>query len=246
LNCPYCGADTKNAVTICPLCGKTLDRDSAYRSFMKKGDDFLAADDAGKAALSYKKALEYTAGTEEIYLKLGSAYNKMNDKQAAGMYMKALSFNFYNGQTHNYLISLYSRYGKLDDLRRWYGQSREKADRDFIDKYIKIIDNVKYFSTQAAIRIPKSKPDGLTDSMISGMKRYMMMNIIGGILIVVVGIAVVAGIFLKMNTSFLIMFAGFFLGVSVIIMFYMSAKAKKKKDRGTKSLEEFMKEENKF
>lgn len=246
MNCPYCGADTKNAVTICPLCGKTLDRDGAYLSFLKKGDDLLASGDAGKAVLSYRKALEYTAGTEEIYIRIGNAYNKMNDKQAAGMYMKALSFNFYNDQTHNYLISLYSRHGRLDDLRRWYEQSREKADRDFIDKHIKIIDNIKYFSTQAGIRIPGGRDDGLAKLLVSGMKRYMMMNIIGGILAVVVAIAVAAGIFLKMNTSFLIMFAGFFLALSIVIMFYISGKARKKKERTAKSLEEYMKEEGKF
>jgi tetratricopeptide (TPR) repeat protein len=240
LNCPYCGADTKNAVTICPLCGKTLDRDSAFISYMIKGDDFMGAGDPGKAVLSYRKALEYSKGNEDVFLKLGNAYSRMNDKQAASVYMKALAFNFYNDQTHNLLITLYSRHGKLGDLKKWYEQSRAKADPEFIDRYIKIIDNIIYFKAQAGMRIPGSKSGGFAGSLASGLKKYAMFNIVGFIIMVVVSLAIFAGIVLKVNTTFLFVFSASFLFISIGILIFARLRKAGKKVRNQATLEEFM------
>ena len=208
MNCPNCGADTKNAVTICPLCGTTLDRMSAYNSYLKKGDDFSASGEIDKAVMSYNKALEYSAGDEDIYLKLGNAYNKNNDKKAATAYMKALTFNFYNDKTHNMLIALYSKYGRLADLKKWYEQSRGKADASFVDKYVKIIENVDYFSKNSESKIPASKNKGLAETLISSMKRYVIMNIVVVIFVLVIALAIVAAIMFKVDTSFIVLFSG--------------------------------------
>lgn len=242
MNCPHCGADTKNAVTICPLCGKTLDRDDAYASYLKKGDDFSDAGDLEKAILSYRKALEYNTGDEDTFIKLGNAYNKKGDKQAASMYMKALSFNFYNDKTHNMLIALYSRYGRLDDLKNWYSQNRGRIDEVFIDKYVKIIENVKYFSAKPDIKIPATKTDNFVDGVISSMKRYMLLNIVGGIAVFVLGLAVVAGVVFKIDKTVIIAFSGlvFFAGVATII--FSRSRMKKKNDAGRESLEDIMAE----
>jgi tetratricopeptide (TPR) repeat protein len=243
MNCPHCGADTRNAVTICPLCGKTLDRENAYASFLAKADDAFAAGETDKAIMSYKKALEYSKGNEDIFLKLGNAYNKNGDRQAAQMYMKALLFNFYNDNTHNMLISLYSKYGRLDDLQKWYEQSREKADPAFVDKYIKIIQNVKYFSTRADFKIPAAKPDGLAANMLASMKKYIVMNIVIGIVLVVASLAIVAGIIFKVNTMFVLAFSGFFTFVSIVMVFMSRMGKTKKKDGKKTSLEALMAEE---
>jgi pentatricopeptide repeat protein len=243
VNCPHCGADTRNAVTICPLCGKTLDRENAYNSYLAKGDDAFAAGKTDKAIMSYKKALEYSAGNEDIFLKLGNAYNKRGDRQAAPMYMKALTFNFYNDKTHNMMIALYSKYGKLDDLKRWYEQSREKADPVFVDKYIKIIQNVKYFSTQEDFKIPSPKPDGIIATLAGSMKKYVIMNIVIGIVLVVAGLAITAGIVFKVNTMFIFMFLGFFLLVSITIVIISRRGRANKKDGKKPTLEQLMAEE---
>lgn len=243
MNCPHCGADAKNAVTICPLCGKNLDKDNAFQNFVKKGDDAFAAGDTDKAVMSYKKALEYSAGNEDIFIKLGNAYNKKGDKQAAAMYMKALTFNFYNDKTHNMLISLYSKFNRLDDLKKWYEQSRALADAAFVDKYIKIIQNVHYFSTQADVRIPAPKDEGLAKTLVSSMKKYVIMNVVVGIVFVVISLAIIAGLVFKVNTSFIIMFTGFFMAVSIVMIIISRKNKAKKKGNEKTSLEDAMAEE---
>jgi tetratricopeptide (TPR) repeat protein len=242
MNCPHCGADTGNAVTICPLCGKTLDREDAYASYMTKGDAAQAAGELDKALLSYKKALEYSAGTEDLFLKLGNIYNKKADKQAASMYMKALSYNFYNDNTHNMLIMLYSKYGKLEDLKRWYEQSRAKADPDFIDKYIKIIENVRFFTTKADIKIPVTNQDKLGGVFMESMKKYMVMNIVLGIVLFVIGLAITAGVVFKLNASIIMLVSGVFLVVSIAIVLFSRRRKTGKKESGAPSLSDIMAE----
>jgi hypothetical protein len=242
MNCPHCGADTKNAVTLCPLCGKTLDREMAYAGFVSKADDALAAEDYDKAIISYRKALEYSQGTEDIYLKLAAAYNKKGDKQAASMYMKALTFNFYNEHTHNMLIALYSRYGRLDDLQKWYEQSRDKADPEFIDKHIKIIKNVKYFSYEAPVKIPASKPDNFLESFMLSMKKYVILNIVMGIIGLVATLAIIAAVVFKVNTTYIVMSAGVFIMATITILLMTRKKRGVKKDAGQATLEAMMAE----
>jgi tetratricopeptide (TPR) repeat protein len=243
MNCPHCGADTKNAVTICPLCGKTLDRENAFESYIKKGDDAYAADELDKAIISYRKALEYSAGSEDLYLKMGNIYNKKNDKQAASMYMKALAFNFYNDRIHSMLITLYSKYRKLDDLKKWYEQSRGKADPAFIDKYIKIIENVNFFSSQTGDRKPVSKTGGMAEMFFLSMKKYVIMNIVAGIVFFIVALAIVAGIVFKINIAFIFIFSGTFLVVSIVMVFISRRGKSVKKETGKTSLVEIMAEE---
>lgn len=243
MNCPHCGADTKNAVTICPLCAKTLDRENAFLSYVKKGDDAYAAAEFDKAVMSYKKALEYSAGNEEIFLKLGNAYDKKGDKQAAAMYIKALGYNFYNDKVHNLLIALYSKYGKLNDLKKWYAASREKADPAFIDKYIKIIQGVSFFSASKEVRVPAPKKTGIGRTMMSSMKRYIIMNIVVGIFVLIVSLALAAGYFFRVNTSFLVIFSGVFMAVGIVIVVMTRSGKVKKKETGKQSLENLMAEE---
>jgi len=244
VNCPHCGADTKNAVTLCPLCGKTLDRGSAYAGFVAKADAAAGAGEYEKAAIAYNKALEYAAGTEDVYLKLASAYTKLGSAKAANAYMKALSCNFYNDTTHNMLISLYTRFGKLDELKKWYEQSRPRVDPVFADKYIKIIDNVKLFSSEKSARIPASKNTDYAAALVFGLKKYAMMNLVLGLVVIVASVAVGAAVFMGVNTNFVLMFSVFFIFVSVIVSLAAKRKKKKPADEAPFKPEDIMNEFN--
>ncbi|MCX8093354.1 MAG: tetratricopeptide repeat protein [Candidatus Goldbacteria bacterium] len=234
MNCPHCGADTGNAITLCPLCGKTLDRDMAFKSFVEKGDLAVETGDIDKAIINYNKALTYKEGNEQIYLKLGNLYFKKKDKNAANMYFKVLQYNFYNDYAHNMLITLYSNFGKLDDLKNWYEKNRGKYEDGFIDKYIKIIEGIKHFSTRTDVGIKETKDDFLKD-MFESMKKYTVLNIVIGFIILFLIGGLFAGTFLHLNPMIVFSFMLFFLFVVLIIVFlqrimHINKKKKEKMD----------------
>ncbi len=232
MNCPHCGADTGNAITLCPLCGKTLDRDMAFKSFVEKGDIAAETGDVEKAIINYNKALTYLPGNEQIYLKLGNLYFKKKDKNAANMYFKVLQYNFYNDYAHNMLITLYSRFGKLDDLKNWYEKNRGKYEDSFVDKYIKIIDNIKQFSIRPDFGIKETKDDVLKDMFVS-MKKYTLLNIVIGFVVLLLIGGMLAGTFLQLNPMIVFSFMLFFLFVVFVVVFFQRIMHinKKKKEK---------------
>lgn len=230
--CPHCGADTGNAITLCPLCGKTLDREQAFKSFIEKAEIAAQTGDIDKAIINYNKALTYLDGDEQIYLKLGNLYFKKKDKNAATMYFKVLQYNFYNDYAHNMLITLYSQFGKLDDLKMWYEKNKGKYDMNFIDKYIKIIDNIKQFSVRTDFGI-KEKKDNVLNDMFASMKKYILLNIVIGFVVVFLIVGLFAGTFLQINPMIIFSFMLFFLFVVFLVVFFqrMSYIKKNKKEK---------------
>lgn len=232
MNCPHCGAETGSAVTLCPLCGKTLDRKQAFTSFVKKGDAAAENGEIDKAILNYNKAITYLEGNEQVYLKIGNLYYKKNDKNAVNMYFKVLQFNFYNDYAHNMLITIYSRFGKLDDLKMWYEKNRNKYKDDFINKYIKIIDKMKHFSTKKDFG-RKEKKDNILKDMLISMKKYTMLNIVIVFTALLFIVGLLAGTFLQINPLVFFSFILFFMFVVFVIVFFQRVidinKKKKKK-----------------
>jgi len=232
MNCPHCGAETGSAITLCPLCGKTLDREQAFNSFVEKGDMAAEIGDIEKAILAYNKALTYSEGNEQIYLKLGNLYYKKNDKNAVNMYFKVLQFNFYNEYVHNMLITLYSKFGRLDDLKNWYEKNKGKYNDDFIDKYIKVIDNIKLFSTKMDFGIKEKKENFFKDMLLS-MKKYTLLNIVLIFIVSFLIVGLLAGTFLQLNPIIVFSFMLFFLFVIFIVVFFQRVMHinKKKKEK---------------
>lgn len=232
MNCAHCGAEMGSAITLCPLCGKILDRQQAFNSFVEKGDLAEESGDIEKAILDYNKALTYSEGNEQIFFKLGNLYFKKNDKNAINMYFKVLQFNFYNDYAHNMLITIYSKFGKLDDLKMWYEKNREKYKGDFIDKYIRIIDSIKQFSTKMDFGI-KPKRENIFNDMLISIKKYTMLNIVIGFIILFLTGGLLAGVFWQLNPMFIFSFMLFFLFVIFIIVFYQRVVQinKKKKEK---------------
>ncbi len=234
MNCPHCGAETGSAITLCPLCGKTLDRQQAFTSFVEKGDMAVEIGDIEKAIINYNKALTYSEGNEQIYLKLGNLYFKKNDKNAVNMYFKVLQFNFYNEYVHNMLITLYSKFGKLDDLKNWYEKNRGKYREDFIEKYIKVIGNIKHFTTRTDFGIKEKKENILTD-FLQSMKKYTLLNIVLIFIVLLLIGGLFAGTFLQLNPIIVFTFMLFFVFVIFVIVFfqrimYINKKKKEKMD----------------
>lgn len=242
MNCPHCGAETGNAITICPLCGKTLDREKAFISFVEKGDAAEEAGEIERAIINYNKALTYSQGNEQIYLKLGNLYFKINDKNAANMYFKVLQFNFYNDYAHNMLITLYSRFRKLDDLKNWYEKNRGKYEDDFIDKYIKIINNIKHFTSDMDMGI-KEKQENILKDMFESMKKYTILNVVIGIIVLFLIAGLFAGTFLKINPLVVFSFMLFFLFVIFIIVFFQRITYVKKIKKDKMDLTDILKDD---
>jgi tetratricopeptide (TPR) repeat protein len=230
--CPHCGAETGNAITLCPLCGKELDREQAFISFVQKGDNAAEIDDVDKAILNYNKALTYSEGNGQIYVKLGNLYFKKNDKNAVNVYLKALQFNFYNEYVHNMLITLYSRFNKLDDLKTWYEKNRGKYREDFINKYVGIIDNTKSFSAKKDFGIKEKHGNVFKDFLIS-MKKYMLLNVVLCIVTVLLIAGLLSAVFLHLNPFIVFSFMLFFLFVIFVIVLFqrISQINKKKKEK---------------
>lgn len=230
--CPHCGAQLPRVVPACGLCGKDIDIRGIYESWVKKGDEALSTGEHDKAVSNYKKALEFTAGNEEIYLKLGNALNSKGDKQAAGMFFKALNYNFYSERAHDLLIALYTKFKKLEDLKAWYQKSATSADPDFIEKKIRIIDSTIKISQEQLYTVPEyAESSGLGKVLIKSLKRYVIMNTVIGILLVLVGGGIAAGHFLGMNTGFIMVFAVLFFAATLFMVFlYRLKKIKKAKE----------------
>jgi tetratricopeptide (TPR) repeat protein len=232
MNCPHCGAEIENFSDICRLCGTSIDKGSVFDSFIRKGDEFFNLPDYDKAIKYYNKAMEadHPSGPE-VYIKLGNALDKKNDKQAAGMYLKALSYNFYNEHVHTLLIAFYDKYKRLKDLKAWYEKSRASADEAFIDNKIKTIANIVSYREKAAETMGAQAEEfshrkrvKMANSMISGFKEYIMMNIILGIAVVVIGAGMGLALFMKINTMYVFAVGGMFFVVSAVILAFIRAK----------------------
>ncbi len=246
--CPHCGAELPRVVPSCSLCEREIDIRGIYKSNVIKGDEALLAGEYDKAVISYKKALEFTAGNEDIYLKIGNALNAKGDKGASAMFFKALTYNFYSPRAHELLITLYSKHKKLPDLRAWYQKSAGSAEAEFIEKQIKLIDNIINFSGEQLYAGPPQKEPGLAAVFIKSLKQYMIMNTVIGVILLLVGGGIAAGYFFKLNTFFVVFFSAFFFAATLIMVFvYRIKKIKKSKEQLAKPeeiLKDFTKEKN--
>ena len=107
--CPYCGSTIKDFVTVCRMCGKDIDREEQYRAFISKGDASMEIS-AAAAVVNYARATEFIGDRAEGYIRLGNAFEKKGDANAAALaYMQALQTDFKNEQAHNLLISFFER-----------------------------------------------------------------------------------------------------------------------------------------
>lgn len=244
--CPHCGAQLSHAVFSCPLCGKEIDIRGIYRSNVAKGDEALLAGEYDKAVTNYKKALEFTSGNEEIYLRLGNALSLKGDKGAAAMLFKALNYNFYSRRAHELIVALYFKHKKLPDLKAWYMKSAASAEPGFIEEQVKIIDNMIKFSEEQLYAVPPVKGQGLASVFIKSLKQYMIMNVVMGVILLIVGGGIAAGYLLGMNTVFVIFFSAFFFAATLImVVVYRIKKIKKSKEQLVKPeeiLRDFTKE----
>jgi len=238
--CPECGANIDSSKEICPLCEKRIDRESAYKNFIAKGDNFFNTGNFDKAILSYSKALDYFNDREELYIKLGNAYSKKMDKKAAHMYLKALILNFYNDTTHNLIISFYSYFNKLEDLKKWYEKNKANYDSQFIDKYIKIIDNILRFKNETSVKI--GQKENFLNLFFISMKEYILMNIVMGLVILVIIAGGIAAFLFKVNIIYIIIFLGVFFLVSLFFISFTKMKSIKKKKGTQENLENLLNE----
>ncbi len=250
MHCPHCGASIENNADICPLCGTSIDKDSVFTGFMRKGDEFFSNSDYDKALVYYNKALEAAKPTSpEIYIKLGNTLDKKNDRQAAGMYLKALSFDFYNEHIHTLLMAFYDKYNRLKDLKAWYDKSRASADGVFIDKKIETINSIVSFKeksaevfAQQASEFKDAKSRRFANSMINGFKQYMMMNVIMGIILLVIGIGGIAAVYFGANVMMVFAAAGVFFVISLGVVMFIRTKKMNDKKASAGKMEDIMKD----
>ncbi len=242
--CPECGAEIKEYFTTCSLCGKIIDKEDAFKKFMSKGDEFFKSNEIEKAIISYNRALDYKKDSEELYIKLGNAYMKKNDKRTVTCYLKALSYNFYNDVTHNFLIAFYSRFNKLEELKSWYIQNKEKFDKDYIDKFIKIIENTILFTTEKSVKIGTQDENFFTN-FTKSIKTYLFLNIVFGVILLLLAAGFLLSFLFKINISFFLIFIGVFSLISLVFITYKKMKTIKslKKTKETEiDLENILKE----
>ena len=249
MNCPHCGAHIDGTPDSCPLCGLNIDKEELYNGHVKKGDEAFSSGEYDKALLWYQKALDTGyPPTVDIYIKYGNAHDKNNDRQAAGMYLKALSFDFYNEHVHTLLISFYDKHNRLNDLKKWYEKSRGNAEEDFINKEIKIIESIIAFRNEAANQPSASDEMKVkqVENVIKGLggwfKNYMMMNIVFGIAIVLMGIGVGAALMFRLDLIVIFAIVGFFLLASIIVVVYIRRKKVKEMKKNAPKIEDIYRE----
>jgi tetratricopeptide (TPR) repeat protein len=237
MNCPKCGANIENFSDTCGLCGISIDKAAVFNEFMRRGDEYFSALDFGTAVVYYNKALEADLPRgPEIYIKLGNAMDRKNDRLTAGMYLKALSFDFYNERVHTLLMAFYEKHGRLNDLKAWYEKNRGSADDAFLDGKIATISNILSYREKAAT-IMTAQADEMAHSrrkdkvkmMIDGFKEYMVMNVVFGIAVIIIAAGMAGAIFFKANTAMVLITGGVLFIVSVIIAFYIGIKRIRKK-----------------
>ncbi len=241
MNCPHCGAEISNDVEACPLCEKPIDKHEEYKKILSLGDEAFEIENTNQAVIYYEKALKLKSDSDEVYIKLGNAYNQKKDKRAAQMYLKAMEFNFYNDQIHNLLITIYQKYNKLGDLKAWYEKFRGKVDDSFIDRYLSIIDNIKYFKENTNLKV-ENKEEGFFSDIFNSMKSYSMLNAVILIAAVLVVAAIIGVRVFKINTAFILLFAVSFFFISIITVLFTRIKDIKKRKKENKSADEFFAE----
>lgn len=226
-----------------------IDKQLLYSGFVKKGDEAFAASDYEKTIAFYQMALDTGLVRDAgIYIKYGNAYDRKNNKQAAAMYLKALSFDFYNEHVHTLLISFYDKHNRLNDLKKWYEKNKVMADAEFINKEIKVINNIIDFRQNAAVE--PSAVDLARQKQIEGIlykaggwfKDYIMMNIVFGITFVLMGIGIAAGLILKLDLKIIFAIIGLFFMISIVVVVYIKQKQIRNKRKDRVMLEDIFKE----
>jgi tetratricopeptide (TPR) repeat protein len=247
MDCPHCGAEVNADLDICPLCGAGIDKAQLRKDVIKKGDAAYKTGNYDMAIIFYKKAFDLnTGGDAELCIKCGNAYDKKDDKQAVEMYLKALSYDFYNERAHNLLILFYDRHNRLKDLENWYEKNRGGADGAFIDRQIRTINGIISFRQKLpamADEVRQKKAEKMVSSFTAGFKHYIIMNIVLGVIAVLMAVAVAFAIIFKLNMIIVFSIIGFFLVLSVAAIFYLNRrKSKENKGKTLVSIEDIYRE----
>jgi len=243
--CKSCGAVIEKGLEKCPLCGNKIDIGELFREFVDKGNAAFEKGDTDKAVLFYKNALEHGDVNEETYIKIGIAFEKKNDfKSARDMYFKALKLNFKNDNAHNLLIGIYSKHNKLNDLKSWYESNAERFHEDTADKYVKIIENIIDFKKQPPVKIA-AEDDGIKTNLIKGLKNYIILNVVIGIVMLLVAAAFIGYYVFKINGAYILVFAAIFFIISfAVIMYYKMRNIKRLRGKKPR-IEDLFGEDNK-
>ncbi len=233
--CKSCGAVIDKDLEKCPLCGNKIDKGEIFREFIEKGNAAFEMGDIDKAVLFYKNALEHGDVNEETYIKIGIAFEKKNDfKSARDMYFKALTLNFENDNAHNLLIGIYSKLNKLNDLKNWYESNAERLNYDTANKYAKIIENIINFKKQPLIKIAAGEDD-LKTNLIKGLKNYMILNVVIGIVMLLLAAAILGYYVFKINGAYILAFAAIFFVISLsVIMYYKMRNIRRMQEKKPK------------
>ncbi len=193
----------------------------------------------------YQKAIDTGhPASVDIYIRYGNAHDKKNDKQAAGMYLKALAYDFYNEHVHTLLIAFYDKHNRLNDLKKWYDKNRVSADGAFIDKEIKVIDSIIAFRKNAPDALPVGdeiqikRVQGMIKGMGAWFKNYIMMNIVFGIIIALLGLGIAAAVIFKVNMMIIFAILGIFLAASIVVVIYIRRKKVKEMKMNSPKLED--------
>lgn len=188
MNCPQCGAQVQKGDASCSLCGREINLAHIAGNLIERADEALLAGDYPRAIAGYQKAAEVQE-SDDLFLKLGNAYDKQGDKRAAGYYIKVLEKDFTNDKAHNLLISFYTKYSKLNDLKAWYAKAAG-ASAEIAAKYIKVIDSVAKFKSAPLPGADELKRGAQDDYSLWGLIKQNWLiyaNIICGIIITSMG-----------------------------------------------------------
>ncbi|MCE5300984.1 MAG: hypothetical protein LLG37_08975 [Spirochaetia bacterium] len=223
MNCPHCGGVLEQNQETCSLCGTLIDSRDIYNNLVRRGTEAYEMSEFEKACTYYNKAYETGLYDAELCVRLGMVLDKKNDRRAAGMFLKALSFDFYNEHVHNLLIGFYDKYRRLSDLKTWYEKSRGSVEDAFIDKQITIINNLIKFREQAPSgpeRAHSTAGETAGHFLLNSFKQYIMMNVVLGVVLLLIGIAVAIGWIFKVNVMVIVVFAVFILlaGMAFMVM----------------------------
>ena len=164
------------------------------------------------------------------------------------MYLKALSYDFYNEHVHTLLIAFYDKHNRLNDLKKWYEKNQLMADAEFINKEIKVINNIIDFRHNAAVEpsavdLARQKQiEGILHKAGGWFKDYIMMNIVFGITLVLMGIGIAAGLILKLDLKIIFAIIGMFFLMSIVVVVYIKQKQIRNKRKDRVMLEDIFKE----
>lgn len=124
---------------------------------IKQGDVYKKSENLDSAVSEYQKALRIEPDNPEALLKLGQVYELKGDREkevafhllAQNAYEKAIAKEQDNAETHNSIISVGVKLGRIDELVKQYKEKLKKNPGNSI-----ISDSVRKLATISLISIP--------------------------------------------------------------------------------------------